>query len=109
MTDNVTPIRPSRDRDYELDLISPFIKAARAQNLLTQFMDEEASRLGIEPDDQTEQTEAALTAAVLERVDQHPESRIIRTLLAANGFLELAQEHIDRVIDDCDETPEPVQ
>ena len=102
MLDNVTPIRTARQSDYDPDLISPFIKAARAQNLLTQFMDEEAHRLGIEPDDHTEQTEAALTAAVLERVDQHPDSRIISTLLAASGFLGLAQEHIDRVIDGRD-------
>ena len=102
MLDNVTPIRSARQSDYDPDLLRPFIKAARAQNLLTQFMDEEASRLGIEPGDHTEQTEAALTAAVLERVDQHPDSRIVSTLLAANGFLELAQEHIDRVIDGHD-------
>ena len=98
MTNNVTPIRGGREGDYDRELIAPFVQAIRARELVEQITSEEAARLEVDDDDNTEQTNKLLGDAFLARVHMHDEKRLLNTYLAATGLLEYTRDRIDRVI-----------
>lgn len=93
MSDNVTPIRPEADLDWEL--LKVFGQYLNAEKDIQGIIGEVATELGISPGTYSEgQHEDIMTRAVQAAIDKRPDRRLLHTAMATVHLVDLFDDVI---------------